>query len=506
MSTGLLSKRNRHSISSIGSSHLAPPDTPCKRPAQPQFAPPSSTLRVTNSRPSSYTSEDEAYDFNSLTRDYEAPLTPTKPSANSRESVSFDSIKTRSTPSQEWQFPTLLSTSSNAVASAQISGGLNVNTSFATAISPTAGSLLDIKTPSTPAKPAGYFDSTLTPSSSTDTFLLDRFDTVCSIGSGEFSAVFVVTESHNPQTKYAIKRSKKPVIGHKAFDRCLEEVAVLKDLASRTDNEDREYIINFIDSWEYQNYLYIMTDYCDNGSLDVFLAEQGSVTKLDQWRVWKILVEMALGIRFIHDAGYIHLDLKPANVFITFEGSLKIGDFGMATKLPVISGIEREGDREYIAPEVLASQKYSKPADIFSFGLIMLEIAANIVLPDNGAPWQKLRSGDLSDAGRLSSSSGELTAENPGDHGERSQIPAWAPEFMLEGADNLDQLVKWMLKPEPYERPTIEQIMSAAEVQLVDSRRKAGAIIFEGEYGPNPNNRDPDGNMLDQDDDWRMEL
>ena len=41
--------------------------------------------------------------------------------------------------------------------------------------------------------------------------------------------------------------------------------------------------------------------------------------------------------------------MKPANVFITFEGTLKIGDFGMAAKLPVPQSAEREGDREYIA-------------------------------------------------------------------------------------------------------------------------------------------------------------
>ena len=46
---------------------------------------------------------------------------------------------------------------------------------------------------------------------------------------------------------------------------------------------------------------------------------------------------------------------------------------------------------------------YTPFADIFSLGLIILEIAANIILPDNGTPWRKLRSGDLSDAGRLSS-------------------------------------------------------------------------------------------------------
>ncbi|KAK9360691.1 kinase-like domain-containing protein [Lipomyces starkeyi] len=487
MSTGLLSKRNRQSNGSAETSHFAPPDTPCKRPAQPQFSATSPSFKssISNFSESSGDAE-EIFDLGGPNAEYEMPPTPTKTFGSSHA----DSLQSLSVP-QAWNIPSTTP----------------VDRQFPT-VSPTAGSLLDLKTPTTPAKPTiGYFDPSLTPSSSLDTFLLNKFQDVSSIGSGEFSSVYLVTERENPHNKYAVKRTKTPLPGQKSLVRRLEEVAILKDLSSRTEDNDREYIINFIDSWEFQGHLYIMTEYCENGNLDVFLAEYGSLSKLDEWRVWKILVEIAFGLRFIHDAGYIHLDLKPANVFITFEGSLKIGDFGMATKLPVTKGIEREGDREYIAPEVLALQEYSKPADIFSFGLVMLEIAANIVLPDNGAPWHKLRSGDLSDAGRLSSSSGDLKNMNKSDG---TKVPPWAPDFMLDEAGGLDKLVKWMLKPTPSDRPTIHDILQTEESRTVESRRRSGAIIFEGEYGPEPNSdlqkTGKDMSMLDQDEDWRMEL
>ena len=112
------------------------------------------------------------------------------------------------------------------------------------------------------------------------------------------------------------------------------------------------------------------------------------------------------GLQFIHDAGVIHLDLKPANIFVTGEGRFKIGDFGMASLWPRLSQLEtgagafeREGDKVYLAPEILQG-RYGKAADVFryvsrfqpysiltstlnlSFGMTILESASNIVVPD----------------------------------------------------------------------------------------------------------------------------
>lgn len=78
---------------------------------------------------------------------------------------------------------------------------------------------------------------------------------------------------------------------------------------------------------------------------------------------------------FIHDNEILHLDLKPANIFVTAEGRLKIGDFGMASVWPRLAGegFEREGDKEYMAPEVLQG-RYSKAADIFGLVGFLLDL------------------------------------------------------------------------------------------------------------------------------------
>ncbi|TKA54070.1 hypothetical protein B0A49_09666, partial [Cryomyces minteri] len=217
----------------------------------------------------------------------------------------------------------------------------------------------------------------------------------------------------------------------------------------------------------------------------------GYKARLDDFRIWKILLEMSQGIKFIHDSGFIHLDLKPANVFIDWEGVLKIGDFGMASSWPAPSDIDGEGDREYIGPEIL-SGRFDKPADIFALGMIMLEIASNCVLPDNGSSWQKLRAGDLSDLPSLTfSSDSDLVRDESGDpvdllRNMRAHDLVQPPNFMVDSCDTeaLDNVVQWMISPLPESRPVINEILNCGGVLWVGRRRRAGATVFEGNWGP----------------------
>lgn len=293
----------------------------------------------------------------------------------------------------------------------------------------------------------------------------------------------------------------------------MREVQILKQLRGH------EHIIELVDDWESKNHLYIQTEYCENGNLKDFLAQAGFKGRLDDFRIWKIMLELAQGVKSIHDASIIHLDLKPANVFIDWEGVLKIGDFGMASTWPAPPGLDGEGDREYIGPEVL-SGRFDKPADIFALGMIMLEIAGNIVLPDNGVSWQRLRHGDLSDLPSLTwTSDSSLVRDESGDPIEmlngashdslvvsdqddddldflRKPSPApvidrarelvQPPNFMIDPTDpgSLDAMVQWLIRPDPDARPLISEVLDTLGVQWVQRRRRAGASVYEGNWGP----------------------
>ena len=218
---------------------------------------------------------------------------------------------------------------------------------------------------------------------------------------------------------------------------------------------------------------------------------------------------------------------------------LKIADFGMAAHWPAASGIDGEGDREYMAPEIL-SGKFDKPADVFALGLIMLEIAGNVMLPENGVSWQRLRSGDMSDVPSLTSLSTSVSRDASGQPLSNKtsfesleeveshedylsafgivaapssvQTPRLAalgqgragellepPAFMKDASNDqaLDSLVRWMIAPDPSQRPLASQLLQTLGVSWVQSRRRAGATIYEGNWGPADEILQDDAEMID---------
>ena len=143
-----------------------------------------------------------------------------------------------------------------------------------------------------------------------DPSITRRFDKVELIGTGEFSHVYRVTKTQeaessrsyfslqitrsSPKTPiadrvWAVKKSRHAYIGPKDRQRKIQEVKVLKALAHAAD-----HTVRFFDSWEERNHLFIQTEFCEEGSLDLFLKEVGLKARLDDFRTWKILLEISL--------------------------------------------------------------------------------------------------------------------------------------------------------------------------------------------------------------------
>lgn len=303
-----------------------------------------------------------------------------------------------------------------------------------------------------------------------------RFTVQGTLGQGEFSQVDKV-EDKQDGVLYAVKRAKKPYTGPRDRLRKLEEVDILRYLGKDGGHLN---IVAFFDAWEEAGHLYIQTELCPCVDFSSFLQHFSNMGgSMDEARLWKVLRELSEGLGFIHDMQVLHLDLKPANIFITEIATLKIGDFGLATRWPrvdtktILEGanmgdddlnnadamtssllnhtpksLEREGDREYIAPEILRGE-FGKAADVFSLGLVMLEAAGDVILPDNGEPWHKIRNDDFSDV--------DLSA------------------FSI----SIVNVIKSLLRSEPEARPNLNELRQHPVLQAVGRRCSLGVEMSE---------------------------
>uniref|UniRef100_A0A8R1XVA9 Protein kinase domain-containing protein n=1 Tax=Onchocerca volvulus TaxID=6282 RepID=A0A8R1XVA9_ONCVO len=135
-------------------------------------------------------------------------------------------------------------------------------------------------------------------------------------------------------------------------------------------------------------YLYIQMELCQELTLHNWLLanNKNEDREITRMRIW--LAELVCAIDYIHSQGLIHRDLKPQNIFFSADNYLKIGDLGLVTnyvtaeeridcKQDVITNIPHTshvGTRLYMSPEQLKGKPYNEKIDVFSLGLIFVEL------------------------------------------------------------------------------------------------------------------------------------
>ena len=121
---------------------------------------------------------------------------------------------------------------------------------------------------------------------------------------------------------------------------------------------------------------YLVTEYVPGKTLDAVLAEKGPVP-LARAGVWA--GDLASALARAHKAGVIHGDVKPSNIFVTDDGQIKLGDFGIARFATQVSGAASLiGTPAYLSPEQIKGEPQDHRSDIFSVGIVLYQLATGV--------------------------------------------------------------------------------------------------------------------------------
>lgn len=115
-------------------------------------------------------------------------------------------------------------------------------------------------------------------------------------------------------------------------------------------------------------------EYADHGDLyQKITKHQKEQVYLKEDDVWRIFIQVVLGLKALHDAKILHRDLKSANVFLNRDGSAKLGDMNVSKIAKKGLLYTQTGTPYYASPEVWKDQPYDSKSDIWSLGCVLYE-------------------------------------------------------------------------------------------------------------------------------------
>lgn len=196
---------------------------------------------------------------------------------------------------------------------------------------------------------------------------MDKYIKVRKIGEGSFGKAILVKAKEDGQ-QYVIKEINISRMSNKEREESRREVAVLA-------NMKHPNIVLYRESFEENGCLYIVMDYCEGGDLFKKInAQKGILFSEDQILDW--FVQICLALKHIHDRKILHRDIKSQNIFLTKDGTIQLGDFGIARVLNSTAELARTciGTPYYLSPEICQNKPYNNKSDIWALGCVLYEM------------------------------------------------------------------------------------------------------------------------------------
>lgn len=209
------------------------------------------------------------------------------------------------------------------------------------------------------------------------------------LGRGGFGTVYK-GELHDG-TKIAVKRMESGPVGEKGLSEFMSEIAVLTKVRHR-------HLVALLGYCLDGNERLLVYEYMPQGTLSrhLFKWREEGLRPLEWTRRLTIALDVARGVEYLHGLAhqsFIHRDLKPSNILLGDDMRAKVSDFGLVRLAPEGKfSVETRlaGTFGYLAPEYAVTGRVTVKVDVYSFGVILMEMITGRKALDDSQPEESL--------------------------------------------------------------------------------------------------------------------
>lgn len=183
------------------------------------------------------------------------------------------------------------------------------------------------------------------------------------LGKGGFAKCYELTDADTKEIFAGKIVPKSLLVKQHQKDKMTQEISIHRSVSHK-------HIVKFHSFFEDVDNVYILLELCRRRSLMELHKRRKAVTEPE---ARYFVRQVILACQYLHNTKIIHRDLKLGNLFINDEMEVKIGDFGLATRVDYDGERKRTlcGTPNYIAPEVLGKKGHSFEVDVWSLGCIL---------------------------------------------------------------------------------------------------------------------------------------